>query len=134
LLIFSFNNLKNANVMIRIFNAKTAIVACLAVTTITLSSFSHTSPALLGSNQAANMQLADGTQKAVDAKAAVYLTPVPTVYVVPLPYTRIITATRYITQTDLLTVTATATIIPSQTGQGVLSPTQQIQNKLNNLD
>jgi hypothetical protein len=119
--------------MIRIFNAKTAIVACLAVTTITLSSFSHTSaPALLGSNQATNLQLADA-QNVSGAKAAAYLTPVPTIYVVPLPYTRLITATRYITQTDLLTATANATII-TQPGGGILKPAQQVQNKLNSLD
>lgn len=120
--------------MIRIFNAKTAIVACLAVTTITLSSFSHTSaPALLGSNQATNLQLADATLSLNGAKAAAYLTPVPTIYVVPLPYTRLITATRYITQTDLLTATANATII-TQPGGGILKPAQQVQSKLNSLD
>jgi len=112
-----------------IFNAKTAIVACLAVTVISLSSFTKSSHSdLLGSSQQASVQLAQGPQSAAAGLPTTYI--VPTVYVIP--YTRLITATRYITQTDLQI--ATSTIIPSQPGAGVLSPAQQQQRKLSSLD
>jgi hypothetical protein len=127
LLISSFYNLKNSNVMNSIFNAKTAIAACLVVTAITLSSFTHTgNPALLGSSQTAHIQLAEGPQTAGISLPTTYIT--PTLYVVP--YTRFIGITRYITQTDL----TSATIIPNLPGQGMLSPRQQLQSKMSNLD
>ncbi|KAA2243007.1 hypothetical protein F0L74_10830 [Chitinophaga agrisoli] len=115
--------------MKRIFNAKTAIAACLVVTIVTLSSFTRNgNPALLGSSQSASLQLADGPQSAAAGLPTTYI--VPTVYVVP--YTRLITVTRYITQTDL--EVATSTIIPIQPGQGVLSPAQKLQRKMSSLD
>ncbi len=119
--------------MSSIFNAKTAIAACLAVTVITLSSFTGSKDhALLGSNQSASVQLAGTAQTAGGALPTTYL--VPTVFIVPIPYTRLITGTRFITQTDTQTYTATATIIPEIPVQGMLSYDQKLQSKLGNLD
>jgi hypothetical protein len=119
--------------MSSIFNAKTAIAACLAVTVVTLSSFTRSSnPALLGSSQSANIRLSEAPQTADPGAPTTYI--VPTVYVVPAPYTRLITATRFITLTDTETYTATATIIPEIPIQGMLSYNQKMHSKLSNLD
>lgn len=88
-----------------IFNAKTAIVTCLAVTGITLSSFTHTSdPKLLGSNNAVNIQAANNSQLAKAAPVTVVATPIPTTFtrtVIPRPITTLPPRTLIVTTSDI---------------------------------
>ncbi|MCW3467586.1 hypothetical protein [Chitinophaga nivalis] len=116
-----------------IFNAKTAIVACLAVTVITLSSFTHSkNSALLGKGK-----VVDNNLPAVIASGSDQTT-----FITPYPTTLIIRPTLYIIRITALRTAIldypTADIITQPGGPiarpGILNEQQLLDSKMRSLD
>ncbi|WP_143307828.1 hypothetical protein [Chitinophaga vietnamensis] len=114
-----------------IFNAKTAALACLAVTVVTLSSFTHaSSTGALGKGKLISNQVASAIVPGQES--ASYLTPIPTTYVItPTLYIVRITALR----TAILDY-PTADIVKSGpvAGPGLLNEAEMVKSKMSRLD
>ncbi|PSL47551.1 hypothetical protein CLV51_102408 [Chitinophaga niastensis] len=115
-----------------IFNAKTAIVVCLAVTVVTLSSFTHSSKTgLLGKGKVIHANMLQAAIPGTDAANA--LTPYPTTLIVrPTIYIIRFTALRTAIL-DYPTADIIYTPVPIS-GPGLLDAQQQIDSKMSRLD
>jgi hypothetical protein len=114
-----------------IFNAKTAIVVCLAVTVVTLSSFTHSSKSvLLGKGKVIHANMLQATMPGTEA--ATYLSPT-TLVVRPTPTLLIIRITAL--RTAILDIPPITDIVTGPVyGPGLLDDQQDIAHKMSKLD